>query len=241
MVHVRHYRLTAFLFLRLLGFIYVVAFLSLSQQVRPLIGAEGLYPARLYLDRMRAGVESTAAAFVQLPTIFWVDSSDGFMQAAAYVGVALAGLVLCGVANVPLLAVLWFLYMSFVHVGQLFYGYGWENVRRRPCVVAPYHYRLDWQIWFAAMSSYQRNPWLVHLVYKLLDNDPGALSVLANNPFPERPPRFVRAEVYRYRFTDWGDGSGAWWTRTRVDEYLPPLARDSPRLVEYVRRQGWSE
>src|SRR6185369_9277087 len=61
-----------------------------------------------------------------LPSIFWLDCSDGFMQGAAYVGVVLAGLVLYGVANVPLLAMLWFLYMSFIHIGQLFYGYGWE-------------------------------------------------------------------------------------------------------------------
>lgn len=496
MVRVRHYRLTVFLFLRLLGFIYFVAFLSLAQQLRPLIGSNGLYPARLYLERQAANAESTATAFMQLPTIFWIDSSDGFMQTAAYVGVVLAGLVLLGAANVPLLAALWFLYMSFVHVGQLFYGYGWEillletgflalfvvpvldprpfaaatptptpviwllrwllfrlmfgaglikirgdacwrdltcmlfhyetqplpnplswymhhfppvvhsaevlfnhfvelvvpwflfvpnlcalaggliavfqillilsgnlswlnwltltlciacfddaalaralpqrwaqrraspsgspslsrtlvlttlallvtylsinpvmnllsphqamntsfdrlhlvntygafgsigrirdeiilegtddetigdtthwyeyefkckpgDVMRRPCVIAPYQYRLDWQIWFAAMADYQRNPWLVHFVYKLLANDRDALVLLANNPFPARPPRFIRAERYRYRFTAVDDTSGAWWTRTRVDEYLPPLARDNPQVRAYVRRQGW--
>lgn len=494
------HRITVFLFLRLLGFIYFIAFLSLSHQLRPLIGANGLYPAHLYLDRLRANEVSTAAAFLQLPTIFWIDTSDAFMQVAAYAGVVLAGLVVAGAANVPLLASLWFLYMSFVHIGQLFYGYGWEillletgflalflvplldprpiaaamptptvvlwllrwllfrvmfgaglikirgdecwrdltcmmfhyetqplpnplswymhyfpsvvhsaevlfnhfvelvvpwfifvrrlcpiagvflvmfqlllilsgnlswlnwltltlcvacfddrwlrhvmprrmapsvspplgggdvsaaravvltalvllvaylsinpvmnlmsprqamntsfdrlhlvntygafgsigrtrdeiiiegtdddaitgatewrayefkckpgDLARRPCVVAPYHYRLDWQIWFAAMSDYQRNPWLVHFVYKLLDNDRDALGLLANNPFPDRPPRYVRAELYRYQFTKPGDASGAWWVRSFVEEYLPPLSRDDSRLREYIRSHGWDE
>ena len=55
---------------------------------------------------------------------------------------------------------------------------------RRPCVISPYHYRLDWQIWFAAMSGPDQYPWTLHLVWKLLHNDSGALSLLANNPFP---------------------------------------------------------
>ena len=55
---------------------------------------------------------------------------------------------------------------------------------RRPCVVAPYQYRLDWQIWFAAMSTPERYPWTLHLVWKLLHNDRGALSLLANDPVP---------------------------------------------------------
>ena len=54
---------------------------------------------------------------------------------------------------------------------------------RRPCIVSPYHERIDWQIWFAAMSSPQRYPWTVHLVWKLLHNDRGALGLLANDPF----------------------------------------------------------
>jgi hypothetical protein len=492
------YQLTGFVFLRFLGLIYFVAFLVLAQQVRPLIGAKGLYPARLYLDNVRASAgETTWNAFVELPTIFWLDSSDGFMQAAAFVGVGLAALLLVGGANVPLLATLWFLYLSFVHIGQLFYGYGWEillletgflalflaplfdarpfapttppgtvviwlvrwvlfrvmfgaglikirgdecwrdltcmmfhyetqplpnplswylhhlpawvhtgevlfnhfvelvvpwfvfvkglcgiagallvvfqillilsgnlswlnwltltlciacfddatlgrllpralvgrvaavrhlsvgrtvvltalvllvsylsinpvmnllsphqamntsfdrlhlvntygafgsigrtreeiiiegtpdetisdatawrvyefkckpgDVMRRPCVVAPYHYRLDWQIWFAAMSDYQRNPWLVHFVFKLLNGDADALGLLATNPFPEQPPRHIRAELYRYQFTAPGDASGAWWTRTRLEEYLPPVSRDNPRLRQYLRQRGWVE
>jgi hypothetical protein len=114
-------------------------------------------------------------------------------------------------------------------------------VDRRPCVVAPYHYRLDWQIWFAAMSDYQHNPWLVHFVAKLLNGNGAALALLANDPFPTTPPTFIRAELYRYEFTHPGETGGAWWRRTRVGEYLPPLSRDDPQLLRYLRRYGWDE
>src|SRR5581483_4956971 len=59
------------------------------------------------------------------------------------------------------------------------------DVARRPCVVAPYQPRLDWQIWFAAMSSPEHYPWMLHLVWKLLHDDPGTLGLLATNPFPD--------------------------------------------------------
>jgi hypothetical protein len=115
------------------------------------------------------------------------------------------------------------------------------DVTRRPCVVSPYHYRLGWEIWFAAMSSYEQHPWLVHLIAKLLVNDPGALSLLAGNPFPDRPPHAIRAELYRYEMTRFGDGSDAWWKRRRVAEYLPALTADDPSLREFLERYGWSQ
>lgn len=493
------YWLTRVVFLRLLGFIYLIAFLSLSQQLRPLIGENGLLPARAYLERVESSVGFAASALWALPSIFWLDSSDGFMQAAAYAGVALALLVALGMANALLLAAIWFLYMSFVHVGQIFYGYGWEillletgflgiflcpplrlhplpertpppllvivllrwlafrvmfgagliklrgdpcwrdltcllyhyetqplpnplswylhqlppfihklevlwnhfvelvvpwfvfgprrmrhvagvllvafqvtlilsgnlswlnwltiavclacfddgflgrffssrvrarvqvladvartsrlrivvtcalaalilylsvnpvlnmlspnqvmntsfdrlhlvntygafgsvgrqrhevvlegtydskvddrtewleyefkckpgDVRRRPCVVSPYHYRLDWQIWFAAMSDASHQPWLVHLVYKLLHGDEGALALLGKDPFERGPPRFIRAELYEYEFTQFGESTDAWWKRRRVRPYLPPLSLEDPALRTFLSRQGW--
>ncbi len=64
---------------------------------------------------------------------------------------------------------------------------------RRPCVISPYHYRLDWQLWFAAMSTIGREPWLVRLVVKLLRGDADVKPLLAVDPFPDAPPRFIRA------------------------------------------------
>jgi hypothetical protein len=110
---------------------------------------------------------------------------------------------------------------------------------RRPCVISPYQERLDWQIWFAAMSTPERYPWSIHLVWKLLHDDRGALSLLANDPFPGRPPRYVRALLYRYRFAPLGDPSGAWWTRELLGVWIPPLAADDPRLRRFLAAYGW--
>src|SRR6201999_2017993 len=105
------------------------------------------------------------------------------------------------------------------------------DVARRPCLITPYHYRLDWQMWFAGLSSYQHEPWIVHLVYKLLRNDAGVLSLMANRPFPNKPPNLIRAERYRYHFTRLADHSPAWWRRERIGTYLPPISRDDPEVL----------
>jgi hypothetical protein len=110
---------------------------------------------------------------------------------------------------------------------------------RRPCLVAPYQPRIDWQIWFAAMSSPDRYPWTVHLIWKLLHNDPQALSLLAGNPFPESPPRYIRAKLFRYRFAPPGNPEGAWWEREAVGNWIPPLSSGDPRLLRALRAYGW--
>lgn len=100
------------------------------------------------------------------------------------------------------------------------------DVNRRPCVVSPYHYKLDWQIWFAAMSSYRYHPWLLLFTRKLLQNDRAALSLIANDPFPRLPPKYIRALLYRYRFTtpEEKKRTGAWWVRTLQSIYFPPVS-----------------
>ena len=490
--------LTRFLFFRLLGLVYVVAFLIVLRQWEPLLGSHGLLPAHEMLERVRETASSGPLAFLRLPTLFWLSDSDAAFRVFGWVGLAGSLVLLAGFANVPLLAGLWFLYMSYVHAGGLFYGYGWEillleagflaiflapllrlhpfargsdppsplvitllrwltfrlmlgagliklrgdpcwrdltclvfhyetqpnpNVfswylhqlpawfhrlevlfnhlvelvapwfyfgprrarlvaggltvlfqallivsgnlsflnwltiavavacfddgllqrlvphglrdrlarrvagveerkpralityalalviaflslnpvlnmlspgqvmntsfdpfdlvntygafgsigrerfeivlegtsadrpdesaewreyefdckpgdpRRRPCWISPYHHRLDWQMWFAAMPGAGTEPFLVHFVAKLLAGDPGARGLLARDPFGATPPRFVRARYYRYRFTKTGDASGAWWSRELAGEYLPALSRDDPRLDEYLRAQ----
>jgi Lipase maturation factor len=101
--------------------------------------------------------------------------------------------------------------------------------RRRPPQVAPYHLRLDWLLWFAALGAPSRQPWMVTLVRRLLEGDAATLGLLRSNPFPTRPPRLVRARLYRYRFTTGPErrATGAWWQREHVDEYLPPLSLDA--------------
>ncbi len=97
--------------------------------------------------------------------------------------------------------------------------------RRRPPQVAPYHLRLDWLMWFAALSPAYAEPWFMRFAERLLMNDRGALSLIRRSPFPDAPPRWVRARFYRYRYTTWSEHrqTGAWWVRTLVDDYLPPI------------------
>ena len=120
------YWLTRFVILRLLGFIYLVAFLAAANQIVPLVGEHGLLPANLFMRRLEIHFGSRTAAFMQLPSIFWFHLSDSFLAGAAWFGVGLSAIVLLGFANAPLMAVLWALYMSFIHIGQDWYGYGWE-------------------------------------------------------------------------------------------------------------------
>lgn len=103
------------------------------------------------------------------------------------------------------------------------------DIHRAPPWVAPYHPRLDWQLWFAAYGSYQRNPWFINFVRRLLEGSPEVLALLEHNPFPDEPPRFVRARVLDYRFSDPAahDLIGAWWTRDNPREYLPPVSLES--------------
>jgi len=510
---VTSYWLARFLILRLLGFIYFIAFLAAANQIVPLVGQHGLLPANTFLDRVAGHFGSRWDGFLQLPSLFWFNVSDHFLVAMAWLGVALSLIVLLGYANAILMSLLWALYMSFCNIGQDWYGYGWEiqlletgflaiflcplldgrpfpkrppptpvlwlfrwlifrimlgagliklrgdpcwrdltclyyhyetqpipnplswwlhfrphwfhkfgvlwnhilelvvpwfafgprtarhiagavlvsfqivlilsgnlsflnwltivpalacfddsllrklfprrlvrgvftlspsdgeragvrgladqlrwktasaheraalilagvvallsispvanmlspaqvmntsfnrlhlvntygafgsvgqvrteivfegtsdptitaqtqwkeyeftakpgNPMRRPAIIAPYQPRIDWQIWFAAMSTPDQYPWTLHFIWKLLHNDPGTLSLLANNPFPAQPPRYIRAQFYRYQFAPPGDPSGAWWKRTLLGSWLPPLSQDDPRLRQFLAANGW--
>lgn len=490
------YRLTRQVFLRFFGFIYFVGFLVALNQYLPLLGSHGLYPTPLYLERVREAIPG-ASRFLAVPTLFWLDCSDRFISGCAWAGILLSVVVMAGFADAPILFVLWALYASFVHAGQLFYGYGWEmmmieagflaiflappldprlsaaadatpktfiwlyrwmtfrlmfgagmikmrgdacwrnlscldyhfetqpipnplswyfhnlphallhggvlfnhftelvapwflffpgavgaaaalviiafqsvlilsgnlswlnwfticlcvpalddrflgrlmparwrrsdpvprtplawrfirygaaalllilsvaparnlfsseqvmngsfdpvglvntygafgsvgkardevilegtddpvpddaadwkeyefpckpgDVDQRPCWLAPYQERITWQLWFAAMSSYPQEPWLVHLAAKLLNNDPLALELVSKNPFPKQPPRYIRARLYRYTFTKPSDHTKAWWTREELGPYLPPLSKDDPGLRDYLEHYGWTD
>jgi Lipase maturation factor len=99
------------------------------------------------------------------------------------------------------------------------------ELRRLPRQFAPYHLRLDWLMWFAALSPAYADPWFLPFVARLLAGDRATLRLLRANPFPDAPPTHVRAVLYRYRYSDWRElrGTGAWWQRTRVREFLPPV------------------
>jgi predicted DCC family thiol-disulfide oxidoreductase YuxK len=100
---------------------------------------------------------------------------------------------------------------------------------RRPKFVEPHQPRLDWQMWFAALGGYEGNPWVRAFLERLLEGSPAVLGLLANNPFPNGPPRYVRAVLYDYRFTDAGQrrATGAWWKRRALGLYCPVFERAS--------------
>jgi hypothetical protein len=106
-------------------------------------------------------------------------------------------------------------------------------------VVSPYQPRLAWQLWFAAMSDPSHDPWTLHMVWKLLHDDPGLLSLVERNPFPDAPPHWIRAELYRYRFAHGGEAGGAWWTRERVGPWLRPVSADDPSLLRFLAAYDW--
>jgi hypothetical protein len=96
--------------------------------------------------------------------------------------------------------------------------------RRMPRQFAPYHLRLDWLMWFVALSPLYAGRWFGAFVERLLKNDRDTLRLLRHNPFPDHPPTYVRARLYLYRFTTWQElrATGMWWHRTLVGDFLPP-------------------
>lgn len=105
---------------------------------------------------------------------------------------------------------------------------------RRPPWVAPYHLRLDWQMWFSAMRPQAQEGWFVRLAARLLEGDRATRALLHDDPFPGEPPRRVRARRFLYRFTAPAERreTGRWWHREEVGTYLPPVS------LEGLRAQG---
>ncbi|WNG38772.1 lipase maturation factor family protein [Archangium violaceum] len=101
-----------------------------------------------------------------------------------------------------------------------------------PRFVAPHQPRLDWQMWFASLSSCRNNPWLIRLQEGVLRGEPHARRLFTEDPFPEAPPRYVRTRFFDYRFTDWDTrrATGDWWTRQELGPYCPPLTLENGQL-----------
>ena len=117
------------------------------------------------------------------------------------------------------------------------------DLARMPRQIAPYHLRLDWLMWFAAMSSYEQHPWFVNFLGKLLQGDRAVLGLLETNPFPNQPPRYVRAQLYIYQFTTPAEraATGHWWKREPAAMYFPPVSMHTPAFHSLLERQGWLE
>jgi predicted DCC family thiol-disulfide oxidoreductase YuxK len=125
------------------------------------------------------------------------------------------------------------------------------DVDRRPAFVAPHQPRLDWQMWFAALGDYRENPWFVNFCLRLLQGSSQVEALLAKNPFPDHPPRYLRAGLYDYQFTNFAERratglrsgkpvgassplAGAWWKREYLGLYLPPIS-----LSDFEKNQNF--
>jgi hypothetical protein len=129
---------------------------------------------------------------------------------------------------------------------------------RAPRRTAPHQPRLDWQMWFAALGTYQDNPWLLHLIWKLLHGSETAVGLLDADtyPFKSGPPTRVRASLYHYDFTrlssSWAENipgttiinatrglpeHAHWWARKRVSEYIPEVG--VPMIAQMAQQNGW--
>src|SRR5262249_38271432 len=113
------------------------------------------------------------------------------------------------------------------------YEFRWKpgDPGRRPAFTGLHLPRLDWQMWFAALSRCRENSWFVAFLVRLLQGRPEVLELLDQNPFPERPPRYIRAVLYQYHFTDslTSRQEGTWWRRVQIGLYSPVLSLKNNR------------
>lgn len=111
------------------------------------------------------------------------------------------------------------------------------DVHRAPPWVAPYQPRLDWQMWFAALGTRRDSPWFAHFVFRLLQNSPDVRALLLSEPFNGKPPKFVRASLYDYQFTNLSElaKTGEWWKRTYVGLFFPEASLREPDSSEVVK------
>ena len=113
--------------------------------------------------------------------------------------------------------------------------------KRLPPQIAPYHLRLDWLMWFCGFTPWDREPWFANFMAKLLQNDEKTLSLIAGNPFRDKPPKFVRALLYEYRFTTPEERrrTGDWWARELRGEYFPAVSLEDANFRRLLESEGW--
>jgi predicted DCC family thiol-disulfide oxidoreductase YuxK len=108
-----------------------------------------------------------------------------------------------------------------------------DDLTRRPRFCTPHMPRLDWQLWFAAMGDVNSSPWTIGLFFRLLEGSPDVLALFRDNPFPDHPPKYVRALLYQYHFTTRAQRArtGDWWTREPAGEFCPPVTLEDLRGI----------
>ncbi len=112
------------------------------------------------------------------------------------------------------------------------------NVSNTPPFVAPHQPRLDWQMWFAALGSYEHAPWFINFAYRLLEGKQEVLDLMGSNPFPEKPPKYIRAKLYTYRYTTLKSNSSNWWRRKFERDYMPAISKETKGLKDHLQHHG---
>ena len=109
------------------------------------------------------------------------------------------------------------------------FGYKPQDVSQAPRIYAPYQPRFDWNLWFASLGEWREYPIVLNAEVRLLSGDKDVLALFAGNPFPQVPPRQIRAVLWQYWFTSSAEKqlTGAWWRREMKGLYAPTLEREA--------------
>ena len=206
------YIIARWLFLRLLGIIYFIAFVSLLVQLSGLIGSNGILPAENFLEAVRAG--SGAESYLNLPTLAWLSASDGFLHFLAFAGAALAVLLILGIAQAPVLILLWILYLSLTNVGQVFLSFQWDILLLEVGFLAIF--LAPWRLLSKPSRESQPRPlivWLFHWllfrfiflsgIVKLASGDPTWRNLTALNYHYETQPLPTIFGWYAHQLPSW--------------------------------------
>lgn len=115
------------------------------------------------------------------------------------------------------------------HWREYVFKYKPGNLHKRPEWIIPHQPRLDWQMWFAALGTPDQQPWFKNLMVRMLQGSPVVLDLFEHNPFPDRPPRFIRALFYEYHFTspEQYQQNHQWWNRDLIGIYHPAISFSS--------------
>jgi hypothetical protein len=108
-----------------------------------------------------------------------------------------------------------------------------QDLNKPPGIYAPYQPRFDWNLWFASLGSWREYPIVPNTELRLLSNDKDVLALFAGNPFPQEPPRRIRAVLWQYWFTSMAEkhATGMWWRRQLLGLYAPTLEREPDGTV----------
>jgi len=194
------YRHVSSLFLRLLALIYLIAFVSIGVQILGLVGSQGILPIGEHLDYLARTYGP--ARFWLLPTLFWLDSGDWALQAAWMAGCIFALLLLFGRLTRLCLVMLFLLYLSLTHAGQLFMNFQWDYLLLEAGFLAiflPGRSRLV--VWLLRWLLFRMR--FLSGASKLLSGDPSWSSFTALHSYFETQPLPTPLAWYVHQAPDW--------------------------------------